>query len=492
MAIKVKEENMKKIMILGIGLMVSMLMLVIMTPSVPAQIRKGRIPNLEEWVKVKNAWDDPRPLYQNEGDPKNFLPPEIYKKVTFDVETMKRAWSEVVGLKAPDEVGKIAPEIKSGIYGYKDREKYQFKELMIPIQYNQFKPGGPPHIGNFPEIKIVPTRQYYWNLPIAEATKKNEGKTKLDDKGYLIASSYQAGYPFPRPSGKLKAQQIMYNHVKRYLDGENLSLLNRTVGYDKRLSKDWDSTIIGWQIKANGRVIFEPYGWYDERAHKRGEQRFWSMVYLTPQDSAGNAISFNYYDDVNKPNQSLLYFNQTRRVRKLSAEDNQDPFPGSDYCMDDSYGFEQKLTPSRFPYKFEVIAEREYLVPSYTLDGSSYYTSKGGIELRNLEFERRPVYVLQLTQLDPNYIYKKRILYVDKETFLILFTEMYDQKGRLYRNQYLAYTFYPEQGMFSWNRVSAADHVDLHSMFAEIWIDPFAYWVNRDYTGIGGLMKTGK
>ena len=62
------------------------------------------------------------------------------------------------------------------------------------------------------------------------------------------------------------------------------------------------------------------------------------------------------------------------------------------------------------------------------------------IEWRNIEFERRPVYVVQLTQQDPNYVYSKRIMYIDKETFYLFYVENYDQKKRLYRSLVIFHT----------------------------------------------------
>jgi hypothetical protein len=453
--------------------------------------KNERVPTLAQWIKEKDTFDDPRPLLKGAGDPKNYLSPEVYSKVTFDIETMKTAWGEVVGFKAPDVVGKVAPEIKPGTYSYTDKNKFGFKDLMIPQHFRRFNPGASPHLGNFPELKIVPTRQYYWALPIAQATTKNAGRTKLNDAGYLVANTYDSGIPFPKPAGKFKAQQIVYNWVKRYLDGENNANIERAVSFDRKLTKDWDSTVIGKQIKGNGRVTLEPLGWYDERAKSRGEERFWSLLYSTPQDSAGNAIANVYFDDPSKLDQPLLYFAQVRRLRKLSSDDTQDPFPGVDHIMDDSEGFSQKLSPTRFPYKYEVIAEREYLVPSYTIDGSLYFKTKG-VEMRNAEFERRPVYVLQLTSVSSNYLYSRRVLYIDRETFLLLHIENYDRKGRLYRTNESIWAFYPQQGMFGWHHNLGWDHVDMHSTLINIWANPFAYWVKREHTGMGQLMRTGK
>ena len=119
----------------------------------------------EDIDNQKSFFDDSKPLYPEFF--KKVVSPEAYNNLTYDVAVMKSLWAEVVGFKAPDVVGKVAPEIKPGIYSYKDKNKFPFKELMCPELYTRFAPGGKPQVGNFPEIKVVPTRQYYYPLPIA-------------------------------------------------------------------------------------------------------------------------------------------------------------------------------------------------------------------------------------------------------------------------------------------------------------------------------------
>ena len=109
----------------------------------------------------------------------------------------------------------------------------------------------------------------------------------------------------------------------------------------------------------------------------------------------------------------------------------------------------QKLSPNRYPYKFEVIDEREFLVMAPTVDGAEYIASKG-MEFRNVRLERRPIYVVKLTQLDPSYVYGHRIFYIDKETFLYYHVENYDRKGRLYRTWDGNYGWMPEMGDLNW------------------------------------------
>lgn len=436
--------------------------------------------------RAKAIYDDPKPLYEVLSH-KNVLPTDIYSKVAFDPEAMKKLWAEIVGFKAPDQVGKIAPEIKPGTYNYMDKDKYPFKELMIPYFYNQFRAPGPPLMGTFSNIKVIPTRQYYWALPISEATKKNMGKTRLNDKGYLIYETYESGIPFPRPEGSFKAQQLVYNWEKRYVNGESFFYFGRAIGYDKRLREDFDSQMLAKGMKFEGRVIFDPKGWFDDRARKNQEGRAYLNEALSPRDIFGNVVFWISYNDPDKYDLFLLYINAMRRIRKLSATDTQDPMAGQDLIYDDGDAFIQKLTPKRYPYKFEIIGEREYLLPAYTLNYNEYTSSKTK-EFVDWEFERRPMYVVKLTQLDKNYVYGQRILYFDKETLILVFIENYDQKGRLYRTGLFRNVFHPDQGMFYFSDLLAQDHIDLHSTWQRVYIVP-APNLTRDDFVMGAMGK---
>ncbi len=425
---------------------------------------KTYIPKETEILKHKKPYDDPRPVLKTFG-PKQLLPKALYEKISYDPKVMKKAWSDVVGFKAPDVVGKIAPDIKPGKYTYKDvQQNPGFKQLMWPDMYNRIKPGGSPHVGNIPEFEIIPTQQYYWALPIAEATKKNLGKTKLTDKGYIIDSTYEAGYPFPKPEGPHKAWQIMYNFEKRYIDfGNDFYQWSISGGFTKNLVLDTEQTADLTSARMGSRVV-EPIRWFDKRAELQREHRAFAVHYITPRDVSGTIWTGVYYGVPEKPDLLMIYIAALRRARKLSSSDTQDAMNGSDATYDDVDMFLQKLSPTVFPYKIEVIDEREFLVPATTEDGSLYMTRKTG-ELRNVRMERRPVYVLKLTQLDKTYIYSYRVFYVDKETFNMLHTENYDQRGRLYRTWDVTWGWFPEMGAFAWSGGInlLRDHVDLHS-----------------------------
>ena len=438
------------------------------------------LPGFADVEKQKAMFDDPRPYLEQYG-PKHVLPADLYKNLTFDVEEMKKQWLDLVGIRAPEVIGKISPEIKPGKYTYDDLEKHPgLKTLMYEDLIKRIKPGGPPFAGSIPEFEIIPTRQYYWALPVSDLTKKNLNRARLDDRGYLVQNTWEGGYPFPRPEGKFRAQQIMYNFEKRYLGwGQNYHITGRAVSFNSSLRIDFRTVYSVRQIGLAGRCFMEPYGYFDESARKRGEEKALTLFWTEPRDLAGAVQTSITYLDAEKPDAIMVYIPSMRKPRKIAPRDTQDDPLGMGRIYDDTEGFWQKLTPNRYPYRYELLEECEYLVPAPTLDGAEYITSKGA-EFRNIRLERRPLYVIRLTQLDPGYVYGQRILYIDQETFLLYHAENYDQKGRLYRTWDIHYSFFPQMGVFSWTGLFLVrDHINQRSTIDQPYNLP-ARWTRTD------------
>jgi len=97
-----------------------------------------------------------------------------------------------------------------------------------------------------------------------------------------------------------------------------------------------------------------------------------------------------------------------------------------------------------------------------------------------------------MTQLDSNYIYSKRVIYIDKETFLCDLSANYDQKGQLYRTQIRLRTFIPEVAQLTQYGTQAFqfDHIDLHSSF-QTQIHFPALFERKDFT-LETLSKSAK
>ena len=447
----------------------------------------------KEVESVKGILDDPAPLYTGLEHWKKLLPPDLWDALTSSSEEeMKAAWSEIVGFKAPDLVGKIAAEIKPGTYGLDDKEKLPFKELMPPYYYNKFNsPGanGKNLIGNFTSFEVVPTRQYYYEMCVSEATKENVGKTELDPDGYILPASYVSGFPFPQPSGEQKAWQIIYNYKKRYDEWDTAIDLDHAIGVDRGFRKDLDNWGTWVKVKLEGRVCQPPLGWYDDRAKKLGEEFLICYEPMAPRDEYGNVYITTGYNEPAKYPLFLVYVNALRRIRKMTASDSQDQSIGSDQTYDDTDGFIQQLRPDAYPYEINVIDEREFLVPAATFEGKPWLDSKSNYLAKDLQFERRPMWVLELKQLDRHYIYSKRIMYIDKELLALYLVENYDQKDRLYRTYAAQWGFLPQMGRLTKFYDIMLDYVDTHSTFNRIQTYP-APFITRDEISVKRLIKT--
>ncbi|MEW6440272.1 MAG: DUF1329 domain-containing protein [bacterium] len=445
----------------------------------------------EGLLKFKGLSDDPTPLYPKIEYYKKIMPQEAWDQCVFDPAESRAVWAEAVGFKAPDVVGKIAPEIPPGNYTLEDKQKYPFDKLMTPYhlrKWNEPGAGGLNHAANFTEFEILPTRQYWFCRPWAEATLKNSGKTQLDSQGYLVPETYAGGFPFPRPSGEHHAIQILYNQIEcKYYPGDFI-MYNPVLGVSPRFGVDHYGTSTYKWLKLQGRAVHPPYGWYDERARKQGESLEQIYTMFSPRDFYGNVFSALFYADPRKVPTTLAYVSILRRVRKLSSSDRQDQAVGQDFSYDDADFFAQALSPEVYPYEIRIRDEREYLMPASAGFGD-WLDSKDRYKWKDRKFERRPVWVIEMIQKDPNYIYSKRVLYVDRETLRFYLEEVYDQKGRLYRTQEAVWEMIEPMGYLDNTILLALDFIDVHSSWTYGCVHP-ALWLNRDEVSLKGMMRS--
>lgn len=435
------------------------------------------MPTPDEYNDSKSNIDDPRSLIAKYPINEQTVPKELHPYIFFDQKEQSQLWEKAVGFSSPNVVGKIAPEIKPGKYTYKDLEKYPgFKELLTPFMYSRIKPGGPPFVGNIEEFEIVPTIQMYQLKPIAEATIKNAGQAKLDDAGYLVESSVKPGILFPKPEGKFAAQQYIYNYQERYvLWGWDCHTLASVLGFDKNLKNDHHMVNSNSFIRLTNRVVFPPFGDIDEEATNRGETNNLASLVIKPRDSFGAITLFQNYRNPTKPDAISVWVPSLRRIRKLSGTDTQDMMFGTDIILDDVYFFKQRLSPTINPYKIKLVEDREYLMVA-TNDGTEYLDSKNGYAYKNIKMMRRPCVVVEMIQQDPNYVYGKREIWFDKETYFILQILNYNQQGELYRPTWASWSYDPKDATPGRNLVySAMDMIDVHTTIGQMLTWPAVY-----------------
>jgi hypothetical protein len=283
--------------------------------------------------------------------------------------------------------------------------------------------------------------------------------------------------------------QIVYNQQYVPQCADDAFVVNLANSFTKDLRIDYEARAWGGQLKTHGRIT-PPKGWLDERARQYGELRVRGFVFLAPRDNYGMVIGITEYLDPDRWTSEKIYIPGMRRVRQLSTTDTQDVNPGAaDSTYDDTMGLAQKMSPKFFPMSYKVIAEREYLVPAYSIEGREYFTSPSkGVERMNTAWERRPIYVVELTELEKGYVYSKCILYIDKETFNIHLSLAYDQKGRLYRTFENMHQFIPDAGILNMGTFQIMiDHIDKHSTINQTLVYPDPSRMRRDLGNIDAL-----
>ncbi len=127
-------------------------------------------------------------------------------------------------------------------------------------------------------------------------------------------------------------------------------------------------------------------------------------------------------------------------------------------------------------------------MPAYTFDASDYLDSKDGWKWKGLKFERRPMWVIEMIQLDKNYLYSKRVGYFDKETLLPCLWEFYDQKGRYYRTIDRVWGMVVPMGYINSVHANNCDWIDTHCT----WTFGPAYpvtWLSRKDLSLRNMMR---
>jgi hypothetical protein len=326
-------------------------------------------------------------------------------------------------------------------------------------RYKQFMP---------PAMQALFSGEHFWKMPadvdlvvgptvpmplppayLAD-TKKNSrlvSLKKLPNAGY-IPSGYVTGIPFPDPLGDpaLAPYAIFYDLYYHYnprlqrsifcnYAGDSYGNFTSTGAADVVYSQLTHLSDPGLPttISTAGNYYFAKY--IQQIAPEQGK-------YTTSLDLT--------YEDLTKLDDIYTYLPSSRRSIRSSDAARCAPLQSSDFTWEDA-----ALGPPGLPQEFEVkyLGERRILALVHALPAalrqcgspaqlpSDYYyaAAKGVLPWSKPalgSWELRDVYVIEMSRLpaySQSYCYSRRVLYVDKETFLPLAVELYDPQGALFK-----------------------------------------------------------
>ena len=282
-------------------------------------------------------------------------------------------------------------------------------------------------------ITITESKRIEWPKAYKEATEKYAGQVKLSPDG-LNVLNYVAGLPFPNidPKDPQIALKIMWNWNYTHLVTDDVDLRN----FDADTGSIADQGPITVErhflldhfrrLFWNGRLYVEPKPEKPNPNGYRVQQGLYPI--LEPFDLKGVGALGNRYIDPAKQDDSWLYLPSLRRVRRLSTAQRSDALFGQDTDVDSYFGYAGHI--AWMDWKF--LGEREVIASFHGQHFPVKWNEKVDWAFDDV-WEKRKVYVVEGVSKLPQYAYSKRVLFIDKEAWVMPFTDIYDRSGELWK-----------------------------------------------------------
>src|SRR5439155_743849 len=209
--------------------------------------------------------------------------------------------------------------------------------------------------------------------------------------------------------------------------------------------KDLISPGMEWVIKHGWPItITETKRIEFPQAYKEATEKYSGQVKLTADglnlvnyvaglpfpnvDLKGVGALGNRYTSSEKQDDSWLYLPSLRRVRRLSTAQRSDALFGQDTDVDSYYGYSGH--PAWMDFKF--LGERDLISCYHAQHYPVKWHDKVDWAFDDV-WEKRKVYVIEGISKLPQYAYGKRVIFVDKEAWVIPFSDIYDRSGELWK-----------------------------------------------------------
>lgn len=263
---------------------------------------------------------------------------------------------------------------------------------------------------------------------VYDATKKFATSAELVEGGNGIKST-AIGIPFPIPKTGLEA---IWNHLLRYR-GQSIERFGgqaaptasgsyNYVGFDEQLLVKYSDPSATPAELQDSNILF----------------KFKQQV-TEPARLAGTALLVHEtMDQILTPRQAWTYNSGQRRVRRAPNVAYDAPGTAADSLRttDDFDMFNG--SPNR--YNWTLKGKQELYIPynSYKLhsDKLTYddILKPGHINPEHTRYEKHRVWVVEANlKDDTRHIYKKRVFYIDEDSWQVHVTDIYDNRDQLYR-----------------------------------------------------------
>jgi hypothetical protein len=271
---------------------------------------------------------------------------------------------------------------------------------------------------------VAPYQQVFETKNFVAATQKYAPLVKRNPDGTIANYTEIAGRPFPDPKTGLEmAYDFEFNN-----SGDTAHYTKTTANINPRMRTERPAEQDQWEFYFIHRTELDPRPAYPEDQNKNGFHRGYFFHMFKPAEFINTRMYTMRYIDASKADDMYMWYAQYRRIRRLSSSQRTDSIDGTDLIYDDEYFWDGQLVRNTYDHQ----GSKELLCNRHQ-DLRKASRAFGQAVTNNLGLERCKTLVVNVVSKDPNYIYSKRIWYLDPESFIILWTEIYDSNGRFWK-----------------------------------------------------------
>ncbi|MCP4713990.1 MAG: DUF1329 domain-containing protein, partial [Deltaproteobacteria bacterium] len=290
----------------------------------------------------------------------------------------------------------------------------------VEIYKDPEKWGSPPEGSYF---HVVPYKQIIETKGMIAATKKYAPLVKTDAGGKILNYADIAGMPFPQPK---TGRELAYN-MECNTRGDTYKIRWWAPSIDPRHRTDRPADQIFEEMYFIHRTDVDPKPAFLK--NPKGYHKGQFLHFILPPEMHNSRMIVMKFIDETVDYSSYLYYSEFRRIKRLSQAERTNAIDGTDMIYDDGNMWDGYLSHNE-SYDFK---GKKELLTARNQDMKKVNRVAGQAQANGFEMERCPLYVVEVKHKDPNYIYKKRVWYLDPETYMIQYQDLYDQLGRYWK-----------------------------------------------------------
>ena len=278
------------------------------------------------------------------------------------------------------------------------------------------------------KMNVYPThRSATYPQKSLQQSLDNAGRAQLVSGGVGVSGT-EGGIPFPIPKTGLEA---IWNSLLRY-HGDTYA----TAWSQAAVTRDGGYTPVRFEYEYDYH-----YGSLTKPAKDREPNKLLNFLQTVtaPARLAGQVLLVHEpVDQVKQPRTAWVYNPGQRRVRLAPNVAYDNPGTAADGLRtNDDFGMYNGATDR---YDWKLLGKREMFVPynSYRLSGNTFKTADvlraGHLNPDTTRYELHRMWVVEATlKPDTSHIYRKRVFYIDEDSWAILVTDKYDARNELWR-----------------------------------------------------------